>query len=78
MPQANLCFGGESLTILLNGKEKEIEAGTTLAELIGLLEINPEAVVVEYNYELVRKETWDSIVLKENDRLEILRFVGGG
>ncbi|MFO7154969.1 MAG: sulfur carrier protein ThiS [Caldicoprobacter oshimai] len=34
--------------------------------------------MVEHNYRIVRSEEWQNIVLKENDNLEILKFVGGG
>ena len=66
------------MTIILNGKEESIGAGMTVAELIVVKGLDPATVIVEYNYELVPQETWAGIVLKENDRLEILRFVGGG
>ncbi|NPV26542.1 MAG: sulfur carrier protein ThiS [Firmicutes bacterium] len=66
------------MKITLNGKEEVINEGTSIAALIALKGLNPETVIVEYNFNLVKKETWAGIVLKENDRLEILRFVGGG
>jgi len=66
------------LRITLNGREENLGEGTTLAGLIALKGLNPDTVIVEYNYELVKKETWSDILLKENDRIEILRFVGGG
>ncbi|ACV62536.1 thiamine biosynthesis protein ThiS [Desulfofarcimen acetoxidans DSM 771] len=62
----------------LNGKEEFFKESLTVAELINLKGLNPDTVVVEYNRELVKKEQLAGIVLKENDRLEILRFVGGG
>lgn len=66
------------MKIILNGKEENVEEGTTVAGLVALKGLDPRTVIVEYNYELVKEERWDGIVLKENDRLEILRFVGGG
>jgi sulfur carrier protein len=66
------------LKFSLNGKEEFFKESLTVAELINLKGLNPDTVVVEYNRELVKKEHLAGIVLKENDRLEILRFVGGG
>ncbi len=66
------------MKIILNGKEEIIEEGSTIACLIAAKDINPLTVIVEYNLNLIGKETWDDIAIKENDRLEILRFVGGG
>ncbi len=66
------------MKITFNGREEVSSRGMTVAELIASKGINPDTVIVEYNYELIKKEAWGGIVLKENDRLEILRFVGGG
>lgn len=66
------------MKITLNGKDEDLKEGTTVAGLIALKGLNPATVIVEYNYGLVREETWAGIVLKQNDRIEILRFVGGG
>lgn len=66
------------MKIIVNGKEEIMEDGATVAGLIALKKLNPTAVIVEYNHDLIKKETWENITLKEHDRLEILRFVGGG
>lgn len=64
--------------ITLNGKKIEIDDSTKLIDLLAAKGLEPERTVVEYNFEMVTKEDWDRIVLKENDNLEVLRFVGGG
>jgi sulfur carrier protein len=66
------------LRIIVNGKEDFAEDGTTIADLIAVKGFNPKTIIIEYNYELVLSESWNGILLKEDDRLEILRFVGGG
>ncbi len=66
------------MKVILNGKEEIIEEGVTLAGLIAIKGLNPDTVIVEYNLDLIKKEEWEAIPLKQNDRLEILRFVGGG
>lgn len=66
------------MKISLNGKEENLREGTTVAGLINLKGLNPDSVIVEYNHELAGKETWVDLVLLEGDRLEILKFVGGG
>jgi len=66
------------MKIVLNGKEELLDGAITVAGLIALKELNPNAVIVEYNHTVVKKEDWHDMVIKENDRLEILRFVGGG
>jgi sulfur carrier protein len=70
--------GGGDLKIILNGKDVIIEDDATIASLLSAKGLNPNTVIVDYNYDLIRREDWHGIALKENDRLEILRFVGGG
>lgn len=66
------------MQIVLNGKKVEAEDGASLTELLRMKGLEPDRVVVEVNFEIAKKEDWDKIVLKENDNLEVLRFVGGG
>jgi len=66
------------MQIILNGKQVEIEKEMTLAEFIRIKDLEPERIVLEHNFDIARREDWDRIVLKENDRLEVLKFVGGG
>lgn len=66
------------MKILYNGKELLVEDGITIARLLNQRGLKPDTVIVEYNYQLVMKEAWSNITLKENDVIEVLRFVGGG
>ncbi len=64
--------------LILNGSKKEIAEKTTIKELLLQMGLEPEKVVVEHNYNVAAKEYWDNTVLKDKDKLEILKFVGGG
>jgi len=64
--------------IRINGKVTEIEPLLSLAGLLETRGIKPGAVVLQYNGDIVDKGLWTEVLLKENDELEILRFVGGG
>jgi thiamine biosynthesis protein ThiS len=64
--------------IKLNGETKEVGEGTTLLGLIEELSLAPERLAVELNREVVRRADWPSAVLSEDDRVEIVHFVGGG
>lgn len=66
------------MKLILNGRETEVSERRTLLELLKDKGIEPDKVVVEYNSDIAKKEDWGNIVLKENDRLEVLKFVGGG
>jgi len=70
--------GVNLVNITLNGKQTEIEKPITLMELLELKGIEHEKAIVEYNYNILMREDWKNTVLKDNDNIEVLRFVGGG
>ena len=43
-----------------------------------LLVENPEMVSVQVNEEFAEREDWDSIQIKEDDKVDFLYFMGGG
>lgn len=67
-----------NITIKLNGEPLEIKAQINLFELLEHLEIEPRNVAIEKNLEIVPRSQWQSCLLQENDRIEIVQFVGGG
>ncbi len=66
------------MNIRINGEEKEIKEGLSLAALLDELQIRPGRVVVELNRNIITREAHGSTALKEGDALEIVHFVGGG
>jgi thiamine biosynthesis protein ThiS len=64
--------------IQVNGELREVDEALSLSNLIDQLELSPQRVAIELNKEVVRRSNWNSIVLRENDRVEIVHFVGGG
>jgi sulfur carrier protein len=66
------------MKIRVNGEEKEIADGLSLARLLEELLIRPGRVVVELNRDIVSRDAHGSTLLKEGDALEIVHFVGGG
>jgi sulfur carrier protein len=66
------------MTITLNGESRNVPSGTTVADLLGTLEVPSKHVAVEVNLELVPRGRHAEQILHENDRLEIVTLVGGG
>ena len=66
------------MLIFLNGEKKDIPTGLTVKALLEQLHIKPERVAVEINEEIVRKATYAEVPVKENDRVEVVQFMGGG
>lgn len=68
----------EPVRIRVNGIERTVAAGTTVAGLLSELSISLARVAVERNKDLVPKQKFAEIVLAEGDAVEIVQFVGGG
>ncbi len=66
------------MNVTVNGDEKQIAEGTTIAGLLEFLELKSERLAVEVNRQIVRRTAWNSTVLAAGDRIEIVNFVGGG
>ena len=68
----------ELMKVFVNGDEKEFGVGISLAELITQLDLPAPRIAIELNREVVRRSDWGSTMLKDDDRIEIVHFVGGG
>jgi thiamine biosynthesis protein ThiS len=66
----------ESIRIVVNGEERELSAGSDLAALLRALDIPPRHIAIELNGDL--HEEGLETPLSQGDRVEIVRFVGGG
>ena len=67
------------MNLVVNGKETNITDGLTISEL--LVEENvkmPQMVSVELNGQILKRSEFDQTVLKGDDKVEFLYFMGGG
>ncbi|MGR3218539.1 MAG: sulfur carrier protein ThiS [Candidatus Anammoxibacter sp.] len=64
--------------ITVNGENKESEEGTSIQRLLKDLAIEKDRVAVELNSNIVPRQRLDQTILHENDKIEIVTFVGGG
>lgn len=63
--------------MIINGKSYDYD-NITISNLLTNLKLNEEKVVVEVNYEIISKDIFKSFLVKANDSIEVLSFVGGG
>jgi sulfur carrier protein len=68
----------EIMHLRINGEDLLFVSLISVAELIAQRKLRSETVVVEYNGVILHRDKWGATLLKENDTLEILSFVGGG
>ena len=68
----------KKIKIKLNGKVKLINENTNLLKLIENLKIPLKKVAIELNQEIMDKKKLSRKILKKNDKIEIVHFIGGG
>ena len=66
------------MEIQVNGQPHQLEEGTTLAELVSQLELEPRHIAVEVNLKLIPRAEHPDYLLADGDRLEVVTLVGGG
>ena len=65
--------------IYVNGDAQEVNLPLSVSELINNSNVQqPEMVSVQVNEEFAEREDWDTIQLKEGDKVDFLYFMGGG
>ena len=68
----------KKIKIKVNGKVKTVLNNSKLSDLLDKLKIPLKKVAVELNHEIIDKKKTSNIKLKNNDKIEIVHFIGGG
>lgn len=63
--------------IKINGQDRKF-SDISLKELLEKCNFDSEKVAVEINEEIISKKDFDKIKIKDNDKIEVVSFVGGG
>ncbi len=67
------------MELTINGTATEINEELSITQLLVQQNVKrPEMVSVELNGEIIKRETFPSIILKAGDKVEFLYFMGGG
>lgn len=66
------------IVFLLNGQQYFTEYDLTILELINYFNYSNSLFVLEYNDLICNKKNWDKVIIKNNDKIEIVTIVGGG
>ena len=68
----------QNINIYINGESKKIKGELSVLSLLKLLNLNKNNIAVEINREIINKSNYNAYIIKENDRIEIVNFIGGG
>ena len=66
------------MKLMLNGQARDLQAGTTLSDLLTSLHLAEKMVLVELNGHPIPRTDFQATTLDESDTVEIVRMVGGG
>ena len=68
----------KKIKIKVNGKYVNIDKNQALSKLLKKLKIPIKKVAIELNQEIIDKKNITKIIIKKNDKIEIVHFIGGG
>lgn len=68
----------DELLLTVNGEPRRVPSGSSIADLVTGLGLDPKRVAVEHNGEIAPRSTLSDVALSDGDVLEIVHFVGGG
>lgn len=66
------------LSLTVNGEPRRTVSGSSIADLVASLGLDPKKVAVERNGEIAPRSALAEVLLGDGDVLEIVHFVGGG
>lgn len=67
------------MVITVAGEKKEVKDGLTVSQLIVDENVEtPQYVTISLNDDFVDRDAFESTILKEDDNIEFLYFMGGG
>ena len=66
------------MKLTINGEVREFSSSLTVTSLLAELGLKSDRVAVELNRDLLPRDRWNTTPLNDNDKLEIVHFVGGG
>lgn len=66
------------MNVVVNGERRDLQPGTTVADVVALLGRRREGLAVALNDDVVPRSFWAATTLHEEDRVEVLTSAAGG
>lgn len=67
-----------AIRVTLNGRERTLAGETALPVLLEEMGVDRRLIAVALNGEVIPRDRYDEVLVRDGDRLEIVRMVGGG
>ena len=66
------------ITVVINGKDEELDRPTPLVDFLESKGLAERRIAVARNGAVLRRDTYEGVVIESGDRIEIVLPVGGG
>ena len=66
------------IQVQVNGKERKVQSGLSVHQLVESFDLDPKLIVVELNRKILSRDQFDDVQISEGDAVELVHFVGGG
>ncbi|MBP7742032.1 MAG: sulfur carrier protein ThiS [Aliarcobacter sp.] len=66
------------MKVIINGETKEFSDDFSLQNIITDLQIENKVMAAAVNMDIIKKDNWSNFIPKNDDKIELLQFVGGG
>lgn len=66
------------MRLIINGQNREFRDVKSLAELVRELDISVPHFAIAVNSQVISKSGYESTVIRDGDKIEIVHAVGGG
>ncbi len=66
------------ITIILNGKNEQLDSNTSIIQLLKNLKLGEKRLAVELNQQIVPRSDFSSVILNDQDQVEVVQAIGGG
>lgn len=66
------------MLVQVNGQQRDVPDGCTMAALVDMLKLEPKWIAVERNKRIVPRKSFGDTPVADGDVIEIVTLVGGG
>ena len=66
------------MQVKINGAVDEIPDNSSIRDVLAARKLSVDVVIIALNDEIIKREKWENLKLNSNDKLEIIRIMGGG
>jgi thiamine biosynthesis protein ThiS len=68
----------QTISLTLNGKPRSLPGETPLVDLLAQLGVDRRMIAVAHNGDVIPRDSYEAVVLRDGDSVEVVRMVGGG